>query len=328
MSKALSVRGVEGRRAELVINDFIEAELEGKSTHGIGKFLSIGQSISERMGNPRVLREGPGYLLVDGNRELGVVSASYCIDRLIEKVRSQGVAMAGMINYGRYGRLTPFGRAIAQAGMAGIVMNNAGPPAVAPFDGIDPILGTNPICFAFPSMHGPRVFDFSTAKFPWGAVRQAVLSKGLLPPGAFLDSNGKVTRDPEKATAVMPFGGPKGFALCLAIEILGGALVGGKVGTQVDSQYDLGFLALAMSPESFGSGPEFAHDTESLFGEIKSSRCRGRQRVRLPSEKSEALKQKSLAAGVINIDESILNRLKSMADNPQDKGFGTFRNFD
>lgn len=57
-----------------------------------------------------------------------------------------------------------------------------------------------------------------------------MLEKRPLPEGCFYDKEGKETTDPDMAEAVKAFGGPKGFALCYAIEILTGAFVGCKMG--------------------------------------------------------------------------------------------------
>ena len=150
--------------------------------------------------------------------------------------------MVGMVNFSRFGRLDPNGRMLANQSLVGIILNSVGPPAVSPYDGGDPMLGTNPICLAFPTANGPLVFDFSTGASIWGEIRQATLENRRLPDDVFLAEDGDFTTDPKEAAAVVPFGGPKGYALCLALEILSGALVTARMGPKVESQYDIGFL--------------------------------------------------------------------------------------
>ena len=210
--------------------------------------------------------------LVNGNRELGQLAARFCIDKLVILAREHGVGVVGLRNASRYSRLTTYGSAIAERGLVGIVLNSGGPPAVIPANGIDPIFGTNPICFAFPEEQQPLVLDFSTSERVWGEIRQAMLENRPLPGGAFLDKDGATTVSPENAEAVLPFGGHKGYALCLAIEILCGALVGAKMGRAVNDQFDLGFLFIAMDPRAFDVEATLPKEISTLLTSVRQSR--------------------------------------------------------
>ena len=60
---------------------------------------------------------------------------------------------------------------------------------------------------------------------------QALKREGKkLPPGAAVDSNGQPTTDPNEVAALLPFGGHKGYGMCLLNEIFGG-LIGGSIPT-------------------------------------------------------------------------------------------------
>src|SRR5262249_359978 len=133
---------------------------------------------------------------------------------------ANGIGLVSLRNASRFSRLSPYARMIAESGRVAVVTNNAGPAAVAPFGSSDPILGTNPIAFGFPAASGAFVIHFSTAERVWGEIRQAALEGRELPPNAFLDAEGKETREPDRVEAVLPFGGYKGSALCIAIELL------------------------------------------------------------------------------------------------------------
>lgn len=50
----------------------------------------------------------------------------------------------------------------------------------------------------------------------------------MLPPGAAADANGQPTEDPHEVAALLPFGGHKGYGICLLNEIFGG-LIGGSL---------------------------------------------------------------------------------------------------
>ena len=184
MITALEVRGLANSHATLVADDFLKAELEHKTTHGLGKFLLLDSILKERGGPPHTTIDSSTFALLDARQDLGQIGAKMCMDLLKTKTENAGIAMVGMINYSRVGRLDPYGRMLADDGLVGIVMNGGGPPAITPHDGIDPILGTNPICLAFPTPDGPLVMDFSTGASPWGEIRQATLEGRPLRGGA------------------------------------------------------------------------------------------------------------------------------------------------
>ena len=314
MEAALHLRGISGPDAEVLIEDFLGAQLSEKFTHGLGKFLLLDAALNERVGRPKVERTTGAVALVNGNRELGQLAARFCIDLLANRVADHGVAVVGLYNASRYSRLSTYGDLIAKRGLIGLVMNNAGPPAVAPAGGIDPIFGTNPICFAFPSADGPITLDFATSEHVWGEIRQAMLEGRDLPPNAFLDKEGNFTRDPAQVEAVIAFGGHKGYALCMAIELLSGALVGGKMGTEVSNQYDLGFLFLAIDPAAFGVADELPRAVSALLSTVrKSRRAESGVAPRIPGDYSRQRRADWERRGQVLIDDETLDRLRQMS---------------
>lgn len=314
MLQALNIRGIYDTPAQLIIQDFLGSQLEGRLTHGIGKFLLLDSSLNNRKGSPSIIKEDDCFALINGNRELGQLAAIYAVDVLKKKVRSKGVGVVGMNNAGRYSRLSVIGELIAKEGIVGIIMNNAGPAAVTPFQGIEPILGTNPICFAIPCEEQNLIMDFSTAEKTWGEIRQATLENKNLPKNAFLDSNGEFTLNPDEANAVLPFGGAKGYALCLAIEILTGALVSAQMGLDVDSQYDLGFLFIGIDVNIFSKTDLFKSSVGSLLNQIRNSKSQSeKNKVRIPGENSKTKVKKALKDGYVHIDDESYSRLIEMS---------------
>lgn len=314
MKRALALRKIDETDADLIVEDHLGAQIEGRLTHGLGKFLLLDAALYEREGAPHVVKRTPSCALVDGRKELGQIAARFCIDLLSDMAHKNGIAMVGMFNASRYGRLTVYGKMLAREDLVGIVMNNGGPAAVVPYNGIDPILGTNPICLSFPYETEGVAFDFSTSEKVWGEIRQAVLEGRELPEGAFLDKDGNPTKNPNAAEAVLPFNGPKGYALCLAIEILTGALVSAKMGLQTKNQYDLGFLFIAIDPVVFRPLNAFQADLTSLFDSIHDSRPRFEsQKPRLPGEGSSRERERVHGTGQVRIDDETFRVLEKMS---------------
>lgn len=315
MADALKLRNIDKEVARFMIDDYIEAELSGQTSHGLSKFLLLDAALDNIEGDIVVEKEMGNYIKINGGKNLGHYAGLVCINKVLVLAEHYGNGIVALNNAGRYSRLKPFARKIAEQGYIGIVMNNGGPAAVAPYGGTTPIFGTNPLCFAFPSRNPqPYVFDFSTSKKVWAEIRQAILEKRDLPEDSFYDADGNITKDPQKADAVMAFGGAKGYALCYAIEILTGAFVGGKMGQKVNNEYDLGFLFIALSPDMFSETNRFLDEIDNLANEVRVSRsiC-AEKKVYVPGEMTAEILQKNKSTARIQIDSEILDRIKSMS---------------
>src|SRR5699024_4909078 len=122
-----------------------------------------------------------------------------------------------------------------------LIMSNT-PPAVAPWGGSKAYFGTNPISFGFPTGNDtPILIDMSTSIVARGKIRLAATNEEEIPPEWSLDRNGDNTKDPHAALkgSILPVGGPKGYALSLAIEILSGVLTGSSYGLDVKNFNDM-----------------------------------------------------------------------------------------
>lgn len=314
MTQALRIRGFADADASFIVNDFIEAEEESRPTHGIGRFLLIDHALDNRRGSPVVTTERPSLVHIDGRGELGQLAARFAADHALRCAAATGVGIATLTNASRYSRLSPYARRIADGGYVALVMNNAGPPAVAPYGSRDPVLGTNPICFGFPATAEPLVIDFATSERVWGEIRQAALTGQDLPPNAFLDAAGNPTLNPHEVEAVLSFGEQKGSALCIAVELLAGTLAAAKVGSAVETEYELGaiFMAIGLPPALGLSGAQ--RTTDALAAEVRNSApLPGHDSVRMPGDQSRLSRRKVAEANAIEMDEKTLDILKKMS---------------
>jgi LDH2 family malate/lactate/ureidoglycolate dehydrogenase len=321
MIRAVLVRGLGEDDARAIADYYLDAEMRGIKTHGIGKFLTIGASIRGRQAKPSILKDAPAYALVDGRREIGLLAANYCLDLVLEKARQTGMALVALRNASRYSHLAPFSRRLAESNLIGVVLNSAGPPAMAPHGSYTPILGTNPLSIAFPNAHtqdDPLVIDFATSRAVWGEIRQALLEQRPLLQGVFLDARGDAALNPSEAYSVRAAGGAKGYALGLALEILCGAFIGAKMGMQVESEYDLGMLFIALDPFMFRDDlREFAGEIAQLAEDIRAAApLEAGIAVRLPGDRSNAAYRETQARGALELDIRTWEILREMARGP------------
>jgi LDH2 family malate/lactate/ureidoglycolate dehydrogenase len=311
--KALALREIDAEDAEFIAADYIDAQLAGKSTHGLGKFLLLDAALAERQGSPLVVTRSRGSARVDGRRSLGQVAGRYCVRLLHSFVDEHAIGMVSLFNSSRFARLEPYGRLIANQGLIGVVTNSAGPPAVAPFGSIDPVLGTNPICFAFPSVADPLIVDFSTSERVWGEIRQAVLENRPLPDDAFLDERGGFTTDPNAVNAVLPFGNHRGSALCVVIELLAAILASGNVGLEVSSEYECGAVFVGIDPSNLFPDGARPDTVEVLRRAIRGSRSATDIPVVAPGDRSSTRRAEAMATGKLDVDSETLSRLEQMS---------------
>src|SRR5690606_10069150 len=106
--------------------------------------------------------------------------------------------------------------------MIGFAMTNAS-PLVAPTFSSERMLGTNPICYAFPAgAHAPVVVDMATAAAANGKLEIAERAGKPIPEGWVQQADGTATTDPtalKKGGVLLPLGSDyahgshKGFAL-------------------------------------------------------------------------------------------------------------------
>lgn len=311
---ALELRGVTGADAGFIADDYLDGELEGKRTHGISKFLLVDSALTKRRGQPKLINRNGAVALMDGQRELGQLAARQSAELAVMLARENGLGLVALRNFARFGRLEPYGRIISTAGFFGMITNSAGPPVVIPYGSYEPLLGSNPVCFAFPATKGAIVIDFSTAERTWGEVRQAILENSPLSDTSFVDGQGHPTNDPHQAEGVNPFGGHKGYALCLSLELMAGTLSGTPMGRDVTSEYDLGAVFLAVDPSVTAPNSEPASAAAQLAISIRRSKVRpGQPAVRVPGEDATRNREQALGRGVIEIDDEILRQVRKMS---------------
>ena len=162
-----------------------------------------------------------------------------------------------------------YARQIAEFGYIGIVINNGGPATVAPHGESIPYweLIQLPLNTNFTRSIG---FGYGYFRATLGEVNLAKVENRPLVEKAFLDKGGEFTTDSDKAAAIIPFAGYKGYGLNFMIEILTGAFVSAKMELQSQNAYDLGFLFIAYAPDMFTTKEKFDSQVIQLVTRLRS----------------------------------------------------------
>ena len=188
--------GYAAEEARIVVDQLIDNMLCGYKFAGLPRILAMAGDEKIKLGRTpiKVVKETPVSALMDGGNHIGYVTCYRAAEKAIEKAKR--TAFVAWVFTTRYysGRNAYFVEQIVKEGY--IAMHTASnKPRVVPPGAARPALGTNPICFGFPSEEGPITFDIGTASLMWGDVMLHAHVGEPLPEGIGFDENGKPTRD-------------------------------------------------------------------------------------------------------------------------------------
>ncbi|WP_143322807.1 Ldh family oxidoreductase [Candidimonas nitroreducens] len=310
-AKALGVEalrrvGLDEEEADIIADHVVDAAMCGYGYSGLPKLLNLIES--PRFAQPRQAmtwsnRTGPVCLL-DGGNHNGMYVLHQAAQSAAERAEIHGMAMVGVCNTWMSGRSAYYVEMLSKAGYVGIHTVASSPVVAAP-GGRAPVLGTNPIAFAFPTETEPLLIDMGTSAFMMTEVRYRRRLGIQLPEGVALDRYGAPTTDPGAAAdgLLLPFGGHKGFALSLAIHALGL-----MCSTQeLPHQGGPGALMIAVRPDLSGSIDAYRSALSQWLQSVKDApRQAGMGDIRLPGERSARARAAAelngieVAAGVVD----------------------------
>ena len=310
--QALRKIGYDAEEARIIADHVVDAALCGYEYSGLPKILNVAEhrQLKQPRRPMRALRETPVSALFDGGNNNGMVTMYRATQVTIAKAREHGLAVVGVNNSWVSGRSAHYVEMAARAGLIAIHSVSSRVHVSAP-GAAGPATGTNPIAFAFPTLHEPFVIDLGAAAFMGTDLIFQERRSAVLPEGVAIDAQGRPTRDPAQVHAILPFGGYKGFALALAMQALG-VLAGSGLG---DDKY-YGYLIMAIKPDLLLPLDDFRRDMSEMLARVKATpRQPGVDEIRLPGERAFKERARNLKEG-IEIDRKIYDALLAL---PQGK---------
>jgi L-2-hydroxycarboxylate dehydrogenase (NAD+) len=280
LAAALVSAGITERDATTAAKHMVEGTARGYLGHGIERAFDMLEGI--RLGTintspvRKVVREGAAFSVMDGDHGLGAPAMDEAVVHARRHAKRCGIGMVGVVNAGHIGVLGPWAEALALDGLFGVVMSSTEPAAVIP-GGHTPLLGTNPMAYAFTTSDGPVCADFTTVS----CTRSDLLahaSEGVpLTPGVAVDEEGQPTLNADAALrgGILPMGGGlRGTWITLLVSLLAGPVIGAPanhevVGTRWPSAPPTkGDLLLAIDLNQTADRPQFMDSTGELFDAI------------------------------------------------------------
>lgn len=301
-------------QANLVADYLLWAEMSGISTQGIIKMTGTEplQDIVPKY-EMKIERETKLSQLIDAGANPAPLATQVATDVAIKKAQEHGFGLVGVRNtFSSNGAQAYYVEKIAEAGLIGIVCSRS-PASTAGFDSIDPIFGTNPIGFGFPTNDGSLVFDTATSAMTFYGLILAKARGESIPGNMAIDSEGNPTIDPAKAMsgAILPFDRSyKGSGFGLVVEMLSGPLINGAWIDNKTFKEEWGTLIIAIDPELLIDADQFKSNASDLIRKVKTSRVKqSHKEIRLPGEHARALYDESKNSGFVEVEEAIFSQL-------------------
>ncbi len=236
---------------------------------------------------PKLIADRGATCLWDGFGGLGHYPSSLAMDMAIEKARTFGIGMASVRGSHHYGAAGAYAMMAANRGLLGVSTSAVYRPGIVPTGGRVPMLGTNPIAFAAPSLSSsPFCLDMATSTVAVGKLKLAKLHGALLPDGWSVDENGAPINDPQRALEIRyltPLGAlpelssHKGYGLATMVEILSTTLSGAcfaplhQTMRPNEKTPDVGHFFMAIDPTFLRAPGGFQADLDGLIAALRDT---------------------------------------------------------
>jgi L-2-hydroxycarboxylate dehydrogenase (NAD+) len=317
----LLAHGVPADHARTQAGLFIEAEMRAIPSHGLLRLRRVIERIHAGLSVPGVTGKqnwtARSFLSVDGMRGLGPVVAMAALDAVIPRAREDGIAIAAIRNTNHLGALAYYAEHVAAKGLTCIALTIS-EALVHPWGGRKAMIGTNPIAIGVPADPTPMVLDMATGLVSMGKIHDHANRGAPIPLGWALDENGDPTTDASAAKkgAIAPFGGPKGYALGIAFEVLVASLAASAIGTDVKGTLDSvnvsnkGDIFIVIAPPHADAARALV--TEYLDDIRAAAPSDPAHPVLAPGDRAHAVRAQSDKRGIF-LDDGLWNDLQALA---------------
>jgi len=306
--------GYQADDAAAIAGHLIEAELRGMAEGGLSRLLSISERLETKgfATTPlAIARETAVSARLDGHDNIGYLVAQRATEIAIEKALASGIAVVGANDTWYTGILAYYAEQATRRDLVFMMASNA-TPWVAPHGGIERRLGTNPICFGFPSDDAPIILDISTASITHAHVLLASRLGEALPAGTAFGPDGAPTTDPATAMAgaFTPWGGHRGSGLSVVVQLLG--MLGGSP-MMPPPMAGFGLTIMALQPGLLTDLADFKRQVTGFAAAIRATApVAGGGPIRLPFERSYLERQRRRQAGYIDVNQQIFDRIRAL----------------
>lgn len=324
---ALEAQGVKPEHAFVTAERMVEADLRGRSGHGVIRLPQYSKRLEAGGYNLdpdiRVLRETPVSALVDGDNGFGHAVVTTAMELAIEKAETSGIGFVGTVRSNHAGAAGVYPAMALRRDLIGMYFAVANGNGLAPWGGRERLLGTNPIAVAIPAGSQPAFqLDIATTVASHGTIKVTAQAGEQMPEGWVVDDHGNPITDPRRASEgyLVPIGGYKGAGLNFMIGALAGIMTGAAFGREVvDFQRDhatptnTGQAMLVMRSDLFMDVDEFKQRMDHQLREFHESESMTDEPIRLPGDRAVETEEENRRLG-IELRDSLVAQLQELAD--------------
>ena len=250
---------------------------------------------------------------------MGQVIAQKAMALAIKKAKKYGMGMVVVRNSTHYVIAGYYTGMATENDMIGISGTNTR-PAIAPTNGVENLLGTNPFAFAMPSDEAfPFSMDAATSLVQRGKIELYARLGKKIPKGWVIDEKGEMVTNPKIAlaglakgkVALSPMGGIngdgyKGYGYATVVEILSSALQQGSYLTMLTGiengkkvPFRIGHFFIAIDINAFTQPSLFKKTTGDILRKLRSSnRIPGQKRIYTAGERSYEMRLERSKKGI------------------------------
>ena len=302
LREALLRRGVSEEHAGWVVDGLIGTSLRGIDTHGVRLFptylAELDGGRSRAKPELRFLGEARAARVLDAGHALGIVAGRVASIEAVRFAKENGVGAVAVRNSNHFGAASVYTLEMARQGVLGLSFTNSD-ALVAPWNGLAPFFGTNPISLAAQG-RGDDLFcaDFATSQVSYSKVKHHRAHGLPLEPGWVVEEGGEV--------ALKPLGGHKGHCLGMMVEILCALLSGMPQDHELSHLYTPPFdeprrvahFFLALDLGAFREPGDFRTDLSGLMATVREQPAVSGERVIVPGDLESAAEADRRAHGI------------------------------
>ena len=315
-------RGMKEKDAAIFVDSMLSADMCSVSTHGIRMLPQYIQKLDQggfSFEEPVVIKQLPAFTILDAKNNIGAVAAMSAVAIAQRQAETEGVHTVFCRNANTFGPGFYYVEKLAEKGLIGLICCNA-PAAMPAYNGMEVLLGTNPIAFALPTKsHGNIILDIATSVVSKSRFGTAKAKGEQLEPGWALDKDGNPTTDPDEGIQgfVLPMAGFKGYGIAMVIDIMSGLISGAAYLDRVNKFYskdgacmNVGYVVAAFNPALIFDG-DFWGEADNYVERLRSSKCLPGEQIVIPGDRRRASREKAMAMGV-ELTEDVVEKLEQL----------------
>jgi LDH2 family malate/lactate/ureidoglycolate dehydrogenase len=310
--------GMGTEDAALLADALASADQRGIHSHGVLRVPDYVDKLTrggvDPRGRPRLASDRGAALVVDGGNAMGQIAAAFAMQAAIERAPRHGIAAAAVRGSNHCGAMDHWACQALAHDMIGIATTNA-LPTMAPWGGVEKIVGINPLAVAIPAdREAAVVLDIAFGATAHGKIRVYHQKGHPIPEGWAFDAEGRPTTDAAAALEglIQPIGGHKGVGLGIVMGMLATLLSGASYGTELGNMVDGpragqdGHLFMAIDIAAFQPPAAFRQRVDRISRQIQDSRRRAGVERLYPPGLLEAEFERRYGAEGIPLNEETL----------------------